>query len=66
MKKKYNSVAYTTIIKHKKIDNNIAAQIFTKRDQLHFYLFQIMKLQLYVHSILRIENFKYRHNRINK
>ena len=34
--KKYNCVAYTTIIKHKKIVNDIARQIFTKRGPLAF------------------------------
>ena len=34
--KKYNSIAYTTIIRHKKILNNIASQIFTKRGPLAF------------------------------
>ena len=28
--KKYNSFAYTTFIKHEKINNNTASQIFTK------------------------------------
>ena len=34
--KKYNSIAYTTTIRHKKILNNIALQIFTKRGPLAF------------------------------
>ncbi len=34
--KKYNSTAYTTIIKHSKINNNIASQIFTKKGPLAF------------------------------
>ena len=34
--KKYNSIAYTTTIRHKKILNNIASQIFTKRGPLAF------------------------------
>ena len=34
--KKYNSFAYTTIINHKKILNNVATQIFTKRGPLAF------------------------------
>ena len=34
--KKYNSTAYVTIIKHLKIKNNIATQIFTKRGPLAF------------------------------
>ncbi len=32
----YNNLAYTTIIKHNKISNNIATQIFTKRGPLAF------------------------------
>ena len=34
--KKYNSFAYTTIIKHKKILNDVATQIFTKKGPLAF------------------------------
>ena len=34
--KKYNSNAYTTIIKHSKLKNNIATQIFTKKGPLAF------------------------------
>ena len=36
LKKKYDSFAYTTILKHKKIKNNTAAQIFTKNGPLAF------------------------------
>ena len=36
LKKKYNSFAYTTIIKHKKIHNNVAKQFFTSRGPLAF------------------------------
>ncbi len=34
--KKYNSFAYTTTIKHQKIKNNVAFQIFTKKGPLAF------------------------------
>ena len=34
--KNYNNLAYTTIIKHKKIKNNTAIQIFTKRGPIAF------------------------------
>ena len=34
--KDYNSSAYTTILKHKKIENNIATQIFTKNGIIAF------------------------------
>ena len=36
LKKKYNSFAYTTILKHKKITNDTATQIFTKNGPLAF------------------------------
>ena len=36
IEKQYNSFAYTTIIKHKKILNNTATQIFTKNGPLAF------------------------------
>ena len=37
LKKNYKSLAYTTIIKHKKlIKNNVAIQVFTERDPLAF------------------------------
>ena len=36
IEKKYNSVAYTTILKHQKVSNNIAVQIFTKNGRWPF------------------------------
>ena len=36
MKKSYNSSAYTTVINHEKISNQIAVQIFTKMVHLAF------------------------------
>ena len=36
IKKKYNSFAHTMIIKHEKINNDIACQIFTKKGPLAF------------------------------
>ncbi len=36
IKKNYNSIAYTLIISHKKVKNNIAMQIFTKKGPLAF------------------------------
>ena len=36
IEKKYNSIAYTAIIKHEKITNNTATQIFTKKGPLAF------------------------------
>ena len=36
IEKKYNSVAYTTILEHERISNNVAVQIFTKNGPLAF------------------------------
>jgi len=36
IEKKYNSVAYTTILEHEKISNKVAVQIFTKNGPLAF------------------------------
>ena len=36
LNKEYNSFAYTTIIKHKKIKNDVASQIFTRKGPLAF------------------------------
>ena len=36
IEKSYNSLAYTTIIQHKKISNNTAIQIFTKKGPIAF------------------------------
>ena len=36
IEKKYNRVAYTTILEHERIPNNIAVQIFTKNGPLAF------------------------------
>ena len=36
IEKDYNNLAYTTILKHKKIANNIATQIFTKNGPIAF------------------------------
>ena len=36
LSKNYNSFAHTTIIKHKKIKNNVASQIFTRKGPLAF------------------------------
>ena len=34
--KNYNNLAYTTVLKHEKIENNIATQIFTKKGPIAF------------------------------
>ena len=36
IEKNYNSFAYTTILKHKKLKNNQATQVFTKNGPIAF------------------------------
>ncbi len=50
LKKKYDSFAYTTILKHKKITNNVASQIFTKNGPLAFLPISELKTSV-VYSI---------------
>ncbi len=77
--KKYNSFAYTTIIKHSKIKNNTATQIFTKWGPIAFLPVSDYETSL-VCSLHNFENsktdnilgfinkynFKYKINKINK
>ena len=60
MKKNYNSFAYTTIIKHEKLKNNKAIQIFTKKGPLAFLPISETETSV-VYSVRRNEkiNFKY-------
>ena len=54
--KKYNSIAYTTIINHKEIsNNNVAKQIFTKRGPLAFL--PVSKKKTSIVYSARIKNF---------
>ena len=77
--KKYNCVAYTTIIKHEKIVNDIATQIFTKRGPLAFlpvsknetsivYSFfnPEDKMKDNVKHLIKKYNFKYKFKKIGK
>ena len=77
--KKYNSFAYTTIIQHKKIVNNIALQIFTKKGPLAFLpisnnetsiVYSIYdsndKKKENLEELIRNYNFKYKINQICK
>ena len=77
--KKYNSFAYTTIIKHKKILNDSARQIFTRRGPLAFLPISnnetsivysvhnsIDKRKVNIEELIKIHNFKYKINKINK
>ena len=54
---KYNSFAYTTIIEHKKIINDTATQIFTKKGPLAFLPISNNKTSI-VYSILNSKNCK--------
>ena len=77
--KKYNSFAYTTIIKHEKILNNIATQIFTKKGPLAFLPISnnetsivysvynsINKKNENIKDLIQAYNFKYKIDTIKK
>ena len=55
--KNYDSLAYTTILKHKKIKNNIATQIFTKNGPVAFL--PISNSETSIVCSLDIKNGKY-------
>ena len=57
IKKKYRSFAYTTIINHKKVTNNIATQIFTKKGPLAFLPISNYETSI-VYSVNEILNYK--------
>ena len=75
--KEYNSVAYTTIIKHQKIHNDVAVQIFTKMGPLAFlpiseretsivYSINDSKYKDYknVNNLIEQNNYKYKIQKI--
>ena len=77
--KKYNSNAYTTIISHKKIINNVAVQIFTKKGPLAFLPISntqtsvvysipnnINKVKENIEKLIRNQNTKYKIKQIEK
>ena len=77
--KKYNSLAYTTIISHDKIINDVAFQIFTKRGPLAFLPISNRETSIVysVHSsnnqmkdniehLIKDKNFKYKIRSIEK
>jgi len=77
--KKYNSIAYTTIIKHDKIKNDIALQIFTKYGPLAFlpisnnetsivFSLHTSKNQgkIDIEELIKNKNFKYKIKSIDK
>jgi 2-octaprenyl-6-methoxyphenol hydroxylase len=77
--KEYNSFAYTTIIKHEKIINDVAIQIFTKRGPLAFLPISntetsvvysvhnsISENKENIEELIRAYNLKYKINKIDK
>ena len=77
--KKYNCFAYTTIINHKKISNDVATQIFTKKGPLAFLPISnsktsivysaygsIKKEKVNIEGLIKSYNFKYKINNIEK
>ncbi len=76
--KKYNSYAHTTIIKHEKVINDIAIQIFTKEGPLAFLpisnnetsiVFSIQKSKekkINIEQLIQDKNFRYKIKSINK
>ena len=77
--KKYNSNAYTTIITHKKINNNVAVQIFTKKGPLAFLPISntqtsvvysipnnINKVKENIEKLIKNQNTKYKITQIEK
>ena len=60
--KDYDNFAYTTILKHKKIENNIATQIFTKSGPVAFL--PISNVETSIVCSLDTKNRKYNDNEI--
>ena len=78
IEKKYNSVAYATILKHEKISNYIAIQVFTKNGPLAFLpisddetsvVYSInshLKSETEIKNLIQNYNLKYNLKKINK
>ena len=78
IEKKYNSIAYTTILEHEKISNKIAIQIFTKNGPLAFLPISDYETSIVysinnhlrgekdVKNLINTYNFKYNLKNINK
>ena len=77
--KKYNSFAYTCILDHESISNNVATQIFTKKGPLAFLPISNKKTSVVysyknfrkkedqvIIDLINQYNFKYKINKINK
>ena len=60
--KDYDSVAYITVLKHKKIENNVATQIFTKFGPIAFL--PISNTETSIVCSLDVKNKKYNNNEI--
>ena len=78
IEQEYNSIAYTTILEHEKILNNVAVQIFTKIGPLAFLpisdchtsvVYSInnhLKNETEINNLIKNYNFKYNLRKINK
>jgi len=78
IEKKYNSVAYTTILEHERILNNVAVQIFTKNGPLAFLpvsdcetsvvysINNYLKSEIKINDLIKNYNPKYNLKKINK
>ena len=78
IEKKYNSIAYTTILEHERISNKVAVQIFTKNGPLAFLpisdyetsiVYSInnqLKGEKEVKNLINTYNYKYHLKKINK
>ena len=79
IEKKYDSYANTTLIKHNKIDNNIATQIFTKKGPIAFLpisnyetsvVYSINRKKIKknedIKDLIRHYNFKYKIKKIER
>ena len=77
--KKYNSLAYTTVIDHESIPNDVAIQIFTKKGPLAFLPISKNKTSIVysihnsknnikenINQLIKKYNFKYKIKKINK
>ena len=77
--KRYNSFAYTTIIKHQTISNDTAVQIFTKKGPLAFLPISdnatsivysvhnsIHKMKENIEDLIKVYNYKYKIKKIEK
>ena len=60
--KNYNNLAYTTILKHKKIENNTATQIFTKQGPIAFL--PISNIETSVVYSIDIKNKKFNNDEV--